>query len=65
MDDDVLNELRQVKEDIATEHNHDIGALFAYFKSTKVATKASATASRRHVAREGGLESFPNTPAKS
>lgn len=60
MDDEVLKELWQVKEDIAAEHNHDIKALFAYFKSAELAYQTDPATSARYVVREGDVDPFPN-----
>ncbi len=60
MDDEVLKELWQVKEDIAAEHNHDIKALFAYFKSAELAYQTDPATSARYVVREGGVDPFPS-----
>ena len=60
MDDEVLKELWQIKEDIAAEHNHDIKALFAYFKSAELAYQTDRATSARYVVREGGVDPFPS-----
>jgi len=60
MDDEVLKELWQVKEDIAAEHNHDIKALFAYFKSAELAYQTDPATSARYVVREGAADPFPS-----
>jgi hypothetical protein len=59
MNDEVLNELWQAKEDIAAEHTHDIWALFAYFTSGALDPHAYTSTSTRHVAREDGIHESP------
>lgn len=31
-----MEELRKIKDDIATEHNHDVWAMYAYFNSAEL-----------------------------
>jgi len=66
MDDEVIRELWQAKEDIAAEHNHDIWALFTYFKSGTLDSNTYTATSIRHVAREDGIHEAPaKTPNES
>ncbi|MBL7646196.1 MAG: hypothetical protein JNK74_08410 [Candidatus Hydrogenedentes bacterium] len=60
MEDEVSKELWQVKEEIAAEHNHDIKALFAFFKSAELAYQTDPATFARYVVREGGVNPFPS-----
>lgn len=54
MEDEVMEEFRKIKDDIAAEHNHDVWALYAYFNSVELppgARRYSASPARI-VARE-------------